>query len=289
MTTLSAVRKIKAGLALRPGTNTNYESLADVVGSPLTFPDLGKLVDGVLSRRTAMKQKAEIVTKRLAVFEKNRAVELNKQGKTFEPRGDGSHIVNDLWNDNARKIQLTADVKAKRRELTKEIANSRAEAMGGVANSLALLKLVRSSWEDPVALLHRSTLGESSRRIYRDNLADSRPKALETAIKTAVATSNKPMLAAALDVLDGMTPEDQSGVNVSRVEAAAIVQGEDFANAQLQLAAMDLAVLEVNKADAEIDGKPTASLNLKIGLKRKEVATWAGDEELAAAVGEENE
>ena len=48
---------------------------------------------------------------------------------------------------------------------------------------------------------------------------------------------------------------------------------------------------EADKADAQIEGKQTASLNLKIGLKRKEVATWAGDEELAAAVGkvEENE
>jgi hypothetical protein len=271
---------------MRPGTNTNYESLAGVVGAPLTFADLGKLVSSVILKRDNLKTKAETVGKRLAVFENTRAAELAEMGKIREDVGNGATQITDTWSDQARNQQLVREVNAKRKELAAEIAETRVNAMRGITDALALLKTVRSSWEDPCALLHRSTLGESSRRIYRDNLAGARPKALENAIKTAVATNNKPMLAAALDVLDSMAPEEQAAVNVSRIEAAAMIQGEDFAKAQLQLASLDLAVLESEKADAQIDGKKTGDINLRIGLKRKEVATWAGDEELAASIGE---
>jgi hypothetical protein len=84
-----------------------------------------------------------------------------------------------------------------------------------------------------------------------------------------------------------MDSEEQAGVNVSRIEAAAMIQGEEFTKAQHQLAALDLAVLEAGLADAQIEGKRTGDLKLRIGLKRKEVATWAGDEELAASIGQD--
>ena len=90
-------------------------------------------------------------------------------------------------------------------------------------------------------------------------------------------------------LLDEMAPDDKAAVNVSRIEAAAMIQGEDFTKAQLQLNSLDLAVMEAELFTAQIDGRSTASINMQIGLKRREVAVWAGDPEKIAELEAELE
>ena len=106
MATVSAKNRIKAGLALRPGTNTNYESLDAVIGAPFTFADLSKLVSGVHNKREIMKTKAETVGKRLQAFEETQKAKLAAMGKIHEQVGNGATQITDTWSDNARQQQL---------------------------------------------------------------------------------------------------------------------------------------------------------------------------------------
>ena len=282
----SAIAKIRAGLAARGKPNT-FTSLHGLIGAPATFADLSNLVHSVLNKRAWLKQQAELTAKKMAEFEARTKAELAEVGKTREERPDGSAFVQDLWSDNARKTELEKRVKSYRATLAAETAEARNAATAGIREAMAKLAAVRDGWTDPVAFLDKQTLADPRRKAFRDNLATMRPKALESALKDGVIAGDKAKVAACLDVLDNMSPEDARQVDISRSEAAAYAAGEDFARCQHFLASADLAVLESDLATAQIEGRRAATdIKLRIGKLRREIAAWAG-EELAKPTEEE--
>lgn len=280
------VDRIKAGLAAR-GHKTNFKSLANAQGAPLTFKALNETLAGVLERRNALKATATKHAERVAAYTERQRAELKETGIVREDLGTGrgSH-VQDLWGDDKRKVELDKRVNVFRREQLTAGQEGRDGAMKFIREALGKVDQVRAYWSDPVALLHRQTLGESGRRIYRQNMEGARPAALEAAITEATLTNNRPMLAAALDVLDSMDADTAKHVNVSRTEAAAMVLGDDYVKACQHLAALDLGLLEAEQAVADMEGNRTNATKLrKIGLLKRELQALNGEidfEELEA-------
>lgn len=262
---VNARNLIRAGLA-RQGNPGSYDSLEGVADAPFTFQQLNEIVTGTLERRNKLQSVADNINKQLKAYETKRWAELREQGVTREERPDGrTALVQDLWNDDARQTELQKNLRAKRKELTEKVWPDRDGAVNGTKKAKEQIALTRGMWSDPVALLHIGTTGESSKRIYTDNLRDARPRTLETEIKIAVATLNRPRLAAALDVLDRMSPEEQAQVRVSRREAAGLVLGDEWLKVQRNIIAFDVAVKDIEVADAEVSGKPTSMLRIEAG------------------------
>lgn len=276
MSEVNARNLIRAGLA-RQGKLGSYDSLSGIAAAPFTFQQLNEIVVNTLERRNRLQSVAENISKQLKAYETARWAELKEQGIVREPSPMGGSRISDLWSDSARRAELQKNLTAKRKELTQKVWSDRDGAVNGTKQAKEQIDFVRSMWSDPVALLHIGTTGESSKRIYLDNLRGARPRALELEIKKAVATQNRPLLAACLDTLDRMPPEEQSQVRVSRQEAAGLVLGDEWLKVQRNLIAFDVAVLDIEVADAEVNGKPTEMLRLEAGLKKRELQAWNGE------------
>ena len=274
----SALSKIKAGLASR-GHSNNFTPLEGRAGMPLDFKALQDTLSSVLTRKDVLKQTAAKFNEQVAAFEAQTKEELASTGLVKEelPTGRG-HSVQDLWGDDKRKLELEQRMSRYRKEQLAPGAEGRDGTMKFIRDSMAKADHARPLFTDPVRLLHRQTVGESSRRIYRDNLEGTRPATLEAVITEAALEGNKPKLAAALDVLDAMPREQATRVNVSRTEAAAYVMGPEFIKSTQMFAALDLASLEAEQALADIEGRRTSADTLrKIGLLKRELQALHGE------------
>jgi hypothetical protein len=269
--------KIKAGLHAR-GTPGTFKSLAPMLGAPLTPLQLNATVSVVLSKRDYLKKHAETFTAKMAVKSQEIRELIKDMGVAIEERSDGTTLRQDLMGDVVREKEYEKRMGRARKELLKEGALDRVNIMAAVKEAKSKLDAVRTVWSDPVSMLGRMTIGESGLRIYKDNLAGIRPSQMEQRIKEAVLEGNKVKLAACLDVLDNMDPADASLVNISRHECAAIVLSEDWTKAMHHLAAFDLAVLETDRAVADIEGKTIGvQKTLKIGTLKNSLAALHGD------------
>jgi len=285
----SAMSKIRAGLHAR-GTPGTFKSLAPMLGAPLTPLQLNATVSVVLNKRDYVKKYAETFAAKMAAKEKEIRELIKDMGVAIEEREDGTKLRQDLMGDVLREREFDKRMNRARKELLKEGTLDRTNIMAAVKDAKEKLDAVRSVWSDPVSMLGRMTIGESGLRIYKDNLNGIRPAQMEQRIKEAVLEGNKVKLAACLDVLDNMKPDEAKLVNISRHECAAIVLSEEWTNAMHHLAAFDLAVLETDKAVADIEGKAIGiQKKLKIGTLKNQLAALHGDIDYDEMVAAEKE
>lgn len=274
---MSTLDKIKAGLRKRE-TSGNFTSLQSYIGAPMTRQALNEAVHNVIMKRDYLRQAADRFAKAFEARESAIRAEVSNMGWAEEERQNGTKLKQDLMGDTARRAELTKRLNRARKQLADETAAARTDTLKAINEIKAKVDAVRNVWADPVAMLGRETAGDSALRIYRDNLEGSRPATLRARIHEAVLSGNKPMVAACLAILDGMKKEDKEAVDIDRQECAAFVLGDIWPSALHHLAALDLAVLEAERAEAEIEsGSVARQKRVEIGLLQMELAALSGE------------
>jgi len=163
------------------------------------------------------------------------------------------------------RINIAQASRAQREELLRPFAKLAADA-----------EFLLSLNQSPAQALGRIALGETKRLNYQLTLEGAGPVELETAAVTAIATSDLPMAAAIVTVLD-RRPRDRRPFSVA--EFAERVFGAQHADITAKLKGVVLAYKSALNADREfVRGKADPIANLSLALAEKAIAEAAGNE-----------
>ena len=271
--------KIAAGLDAREREkNSNVIPLENLNGAPSSVSHLQAMSESLIGHRNKLVDIVANTAKHVAEFRARKQVELSEVGVIRDESNPNAVLTTDTLGENQRRAMLEKEVSRFSKEAHKATEKERAKLYAEVRNGMTKVNATRDSLSDPVAVLMRVTRMDPERATATAILAHSGPREVEAALQDAVLTKNKALAAAALARMDAMDKSARDSIRHSRNGVAEAVVGDEANKARQLLAMLDLAEIDSDVAWAESEGRDTARLMTRRGLKQRELGHLLGEE-----------
>jgi len=241
---------IRAGLDAheRAKSSGGKAKLASLASAPNTIPKMTELRQVVFLARNRL---SAIRTAAVEAMRKHREkveAEYGDLGWVENENGKGRI---DTLGASQRKRMIDGAIRKFQKEQDAKTADERATLLDGMQDAKAALDLVRDSWQSPVGVLMRGTLGSAKRATYAANLANAGPIEVNEAIREAVTSGDKELAAACCVRIDAMSRESRQSLSFTKSDVAEVLIGDEYAKAIEAIGLTDFAIAQGELADRE--------------------------------------